>query len=81
MTLVEIAYRYGRAPREPEMRALREVRDVYGVWRVSFDEDCRVMSVKYDASRLDEKAVAALLRNAGFDLTARIDPLSQALTA
>jgi hypothetical protein len=81
MTLVEIVYRYGRAPGEPEMRALKEVREVYGIWRVSFDEVGRLMRIEYDASRLDEGDVAALLRNAGFDVAGRVDPVAPPLAA
>lgn len=68
MTLVEMAFVYGRRPGERVTRALRQVREVYGIWRVSMDESNSTIRVEYDASRLREDDVAALLRNAGLDL-------------
>ena len=73
MTLVEVAYQYRRAPDEYAMRALKELREVYGIWRVSFDEAQRLVKVEYDASRLQEDDIAALLRNAGFELAGKAD--------
>jgi hypothetical protein len=72
MTQMEVRFRYGAAPREPELRALDAVRDVYGIRRVSFDEKEQVIRVEYDASRLKEPTVAALLRRAGIDLREKL---------
>jgi len=72
MNLLCTAYAYGRSPGEREMCALRDVREVYGIWRVSFDESHRIIHVEYDASRLREEDVAALLRNSGIELLERI---------
>ena len=77
MTLLEIAYRCGRPPGEAELQALREVREVYGIWRVSLSENGGVMRVEYDASRLAEDDVAALLRDAGVDVREKIAPGSR----
>ncbi|MGA3212151.1 MAG: hypothetical protein ABSD20_12665 [Terriglobales bacterium] len=77
MTLLDVAFTYEKAPGEREMRALREVREVYGIWCVSFDEGNRVIRVEYDASRLREDDVAALLRSAGINL---LETLSLATT-
>ena len=68
MTLLEIAFRYTRPPGENTMRALREMRDVYGIWGVSVDEPNHILRVEYDASRLRERDVEFLLRNAGIDV-------------
>lgn len=72
MTQMEVAYRYGNAPTEPEMRAIDSMREVYGVRRIAFDEKDRVVRVEYDASRFKEPVVAALLRRAGVDLLERL---------
>ena len=50
------------------MSALGSVREVYGVRKLFFDERERVVKVEYDASRLVESDIAALLRGAGLDI-------------
>ena len=72
MTLLDIVYRYGHPPGESEMGALKDVREVYGIWRISFDEPRSLIRIEYDASRLDEPDVTALLRSAGVDLVEKI---------
>ena len=68
MTLLDVAFRYGRPPGETALRALNEAREVYGVWAIRFDEKNRMVRVEYDASRLNSDDLAFLLRNAGVDL-------------
>jgi len=72
MTQLEVAYRYGAAPGEPEMRALNNLREVYGVRRITFDEKEKTLRVEFDASRLKEPVIAGLLRRAGVDLRERL---------
>jgi hypothetical protein len=72
MTQLDVAYRYGAAPGEAEMRAMDSVREVYGVRRITFEEKEKVVRVEFDASRLKEPAIAALLRRAGVDLRERL---------
>ena len=68
MTTVDVVYRYGVAPGPNEARALDRVREVYGIRRLSFDEQNHTLRVEYDATRLSEATVASLLRKAGLDL-------------
>src|SRR5262249_8996654 len=72
MTQLEVQYRYGATPGEVEMRALDTVRDVYGIRRIVFDENGRTVRVEFDASRLKEPSVAALLRQAGLDVREKL---------
>jgi hypothetical protein len=72
MTQLEVRYRYGATPGEPELRAIDALRDVYGIRRVLFDEKERIVRVEFDASRLKEPTVAALLRRAGIDLREKL---------
>jgi hypothetical protein len=72
MTQLEVRFRYGSTPGEKEMRALDALRDVYGIRRISFDEKERMVRVEFDASRLKEPAVAALLRRAGVDVCEKL---------
>ena len=74
MTQLEVCFRYGAAPGEATMRAIDTMRDVYGVRRVTFDESQRTVRVEFDASRLKEPAIAALLRRAGIDLREKLIP-------
>ncbi|MGH9528345.1 MAG: hypothetical protein ACRD2S_00330 [Terriglobales bacterium] len=68
MTQMEVLYRYGAAPGEAEMRALDNVREVYGVRGIRFNEKERSVRVEFDASRFKEPVIAALLRQAGIDI-------------
>lgn len=72
MTALDVRFRYGVPPGERELQALGSVRDVYGIRRIAFDEKEHTITVEYDATRLDDAAVAALLRNAGLDLRDRV---------
>lgn len=72
MTTVDVCYRYGTPPGEQEARAINSAREVYGVRKISFDEQERVVRVEYDATRLDEPEVANILRRCGLDLREKI---------
>jgi hypothetical protein len=72
MTQMEVAYRYGSAPGEAEMRALDSVSEVYGIRRMRFDAKERIVRVEFDASRFKEPVIAGLLRQAGLDVQQRI---------
>jgi hypothetical protein len=72
MTYLEVAFHYQTQPGEKELRALDSVREVYGIQRIGFNEKERIVRVLFDASRLNEEAVASLLRNAGLDLTDKL---------
>ncbi|HXZ26698.1 MAG TPA: hypothetical protein VEG08_01740 [Terriglobales bacterium] len=72
MTTLDVSFRYGRPPGEAELRALQAAREVYGMRRIRFQPRDSTVSVEYDASRLNEATVEALLRQAGLDLQGRI---------
>ncbi len=65
MTQMDVSYRYVNRPEESIMRAIDNLREVYGIRRVSFNEKERIIRVEYDASRLKEPVVAKLLLNTG----------------
>lgn len=69
MTQLDVRYRYNTPPTASEMRAIDAIREVYGVRRISFDESQRIVRVEFDASRLKEPVIAALLRRAGLDIS------------
>jgi hypothetical protein len=72
MTQMEVAYRYGAAPGEAEMRAIDNLREVYGIRKVWFNEKERTVRLEYDASRFKEPVIAALLRQAGVDIEEKL---------
>jgi hypothetical protein len=72
MTALDVVFRLGRRPGAPEMQAIYQMREVYGIRKISFDGDGLAVRVEYDASRLAESTVAALLRRAGLDVQERI---------
>jgi hypothetical protein len=72
MTQMEVAYRYSNPPTEASMRALDNMREVYGIRRLRFDEKDRIVRVEYDASRFKEPVVANLLRGAGLDVLEKL---------
>ncbi len=76
MTALEISFSYGMLPGETEMRALDDVREVYGIRRIGIDETKRQMKVEFDATRLNADTVASLLRLAGIDVLDRVEVTS-----
>ncbi len=68
MTAVEVVFKYKVPPTETVMRAMDNLREVYGIRRIKFNEQERTIRVEYDATRLNEPTVAALLRRTGLDL-------------
>ncbi|HYE24529.1 MAG TPA: hypothetical protein VEG32_04935 [Clostridia bacterium] len=68
MTAVEVVFSYGTVPTETVMRAVDDVREVYGIRLIRFSEADRTVRVEYDATRLKDDSVSSLLRNAGLDL-------------
>jgi hypothetical protein len=72
MTYLDVVFRYGAAPGEPELRAIDGMREVYGIRGVHFSEAERTVRVGYDASRLKAEGVAKLMRQAGIDVLERV---------
>ena len=72
MTSLDVEFRYGKQPGAEELRAIDALREVYGVRRVVFNEKESTVRVEFDASRMKEETIAALLRRAGIDLTEKL---------
>ena len=68
MTTVEILFRYSGQPSEPEIFALANAREVYGIRRLSFDREVRTLRVEYDATRLNAAMVTQLVCRAGLEI-------------
>ena len=72
MTFLVATFRYGNTPGERELESLDEVREVYGIWRLEFNESSRTIAVEYDGSRLSADEIEFLLRNAGIDVRGQV---------
>lgn len=72
MTQLEVVYRYVNPPTQIELRALDNVREVYGIRKISFNEKEQTVRVEFDASRMKEPVIAGLLRGAGMELKERL---------
>jgi hypothetical protein len=68
MTTVEILYRYTTPPSERVTFALADTRDVYGIRRISIDQDKRTLRVEFDATRLNAATVTKLVRLTGLEI-------------
>ncbi|MBV9669716.1 MAG: hypothetical protein JOZ43_02065 [Acidobacteriales bacterium] len=73
MTQLDVCFRYGLAPGEPEMLGISRMREVYGIRSVRFNEAEQTVTVEYDATRLTDDIVASLLRRAGIDLREKVE--------
>ena len=72
MTSLDMTFRYGKQPGPEELRAIDALREVYGIRQIRFNEKESTIRVEFDASRMKEETVAALLRRAGVDLKERL---------
>ncbi len=68
MTTVDILFRYAAPPSEPQVFALANARDVYGIRRISFDHTARTVRVEFDATRLNAAMVTQLIRRSGVQI-------------
>ena len=72
MTQMEVLYRYRNRPTETAMRAIDNMREVYGIRKVSFNEQEQTIRIEFDASRFKEPVVANLLRRAGVEVGEKV---------
>ena len=72
MTQLDVMYRFGQKPSEATSMALGKVREVYGIRSLNVDERAQTVRLEFDASRLTEAVIHALLRRTGLDLTERV---------
>jgi hypothetical protein len=74
MTYLDVVFSYGSQPGENELRAIDSMREVYGIRAVRFNQKERQVLVEFDASRLNQDAVAKMLRQAGIDIRQPVVP-------
>jgi hypothetical protein len=76
MTTVEILFHYSGQPTEPEIFALANTREVYGIRRLHFDRAASTVLVEYDATRLNAATVTQLVRSSGLQLAEEAPPVA-----
>ena len=74
MTTVEIIFSYTGQPSEPEVFALANAREVYGIRRLDFNRLASTLLVEYDATRLTAASVTSLVRRSGLQLIEELPP-------
>jgi len=77
MTNVEVLFRYDSHPAQAAMIALSNMREIYGIRRVTVNEAWQTIRVEYDATRLNAAVVGQLLRRAGINVSEELPPLPQ----
>lgn len=68
MTAMDVHYRFEGPLDANQIEALARVSDVYGIRKLRIDEDASTLAIEYDATRLTEPRVAALVRACGVPL-------------
>ena len=72
MTTVEIRFRYQGQLRTELLSRTQEQHDYFGIRRIQLDEARKLITVEYDATRLDEKGVEAVLRRVGVPVVEQV---------
>lgn len=65
MTTVDIVFRYEAQPTAQQTVALANIREVYGIRRLSFAQAAQTLTIEYDATRLNAATVERLVRQTG----------------
>ena len=72
MTAVEITFRYQGQLRTELLPHTQEQHGYFGIRRIRLDEARKLITVEYDATRLDEKGVEAVLRRVGLPVVEQV---------
>jgi hypothetical protein len=72
MTTVQITFRFQGEFRPEAAGRTQEYHSDFGIRRMEVDAGNQLITVEYDATRLDEAGVAAVLRRCGVPVTERM---------
>ena len=72
MTSVQITFRYDGLIRPEMLPRTQERQDYFGIRKMRLDEANRLITVDYDATRLDAAGVTAVLRRVGIPVVERV---------
>lgn len=74
MTAIDVIFRYEGELQAAQIRQLSGSYSIYGIRRIVISERASTITVEYDATRLSNDSVAALLRRCGINTAERVDP-------
>jgi len=72
VTLVEVTYELQAPLKAEQLRALAGFANTYGLRRFRVNEQLQLISIEYDASRLQEAQVARVLRQANIPVALKV---------
>jgi len=72
MTQLDVLFRYEGHPTEAAMAAIGNLREVYGIRRISVDEEWKTIRVEFDATRLAAPTIFQLLRRTGLPVVEQL---------
>jgi hypothetical protein len=73
MTFMTVTYELQRPLATAQLRALGQFANTYGLHRFHLDENRRLLTFEYDASRLKESVVENVLRNAKIAVIRKVE--------
>lgn len=73
MTLVQVTYEVRKALKPAQAERLASFANTYGLRKFHLDEEKRLLSFEYDASRLKETQVRHVLGQAGIAVVRRME--------
>lgn len=73
MTAIDVIFRYDGELQPAQIRQLSGSYSIYGVRRIAIDEQASTITVEYDATRMSNDSVAALLRRCDINPVERVD--------
>jgi hypothetical protein len=71
-TNLDVLYRYELHPTEAAMIALGKARGVYGIRKITLNEQEKTLLVEFDFTRLNRDVVIDLMRRTGIDIVEEI---------
>ncbi len=75
MTALDVTFNYSGELGVEQMRALNDAYEVYGIRRIDIDEAAHTITIEYDATRMNDASVAAMLRRSRIVLGSRVEKL------
>jgi hypothetical protein len=74
MTFMTVTYELQDRLKPEQFRALGQFANTYGLQKFSFDEKTNRLQLDYDASRLEERVVEHVLREAKIPVLRKLEP-------
>ncbi|HZT72071.1 MAG TPA: hypothetical protein VE996_00280 [Terriglobales bacterium] len=73
MTPLNVTFSYMGEVGAGQMRRLAEALSVYGLRGLQLDEKAKTITIEFDAARLDNDLVLAVVKNCGISATGQVE--------